>query len=115
MTSSVKKITESQSQVEVKIRTGSRSSNSKALWNTSLGGVFIGMTDPLAFGADVQLEFSLPSEPRTIRCEGFVISSTKSSPEASPGESGIAIRLTSIGIAEMRHLARCVGRELGER
>jgi hypothetical protein len=72
------------------------------------------MEEPLAFGAEMQLEFSLPREPRTIRCEGFVVWSTKSSPDRLPGRTGMAVRLTSIGIAEMRHIAACVGRALQE-
>jgi hypothetical protein len=108
--SSVKKADSHSLAVEVKIKRGSKTSTSSELWNTSLGGVFIGMKDPLAFGSDVQLEFSLPSDPRTIRCEGFVISTAHGD---SQGKNGINVRLTSIGIAEMRHLARCVGRDLG--
>jgi Tfp pilus assembly protein PilZ len=110
MSSSAKRI--DPPQVEAKIKTGTKSSVASGVWNTSLGGLFLEMKEPVAFGADVELELSLPEDPRTIRCGGFVIWSTKSSPEKAPHKSGVAVRLTNIGIAEMRHLARCVGRTL---
>lgn len=81
--------------------------------NISLGGVFIEMEDPVAFGSEVALEFSLSVAPRTIRCKGFVVWSTKTSPErAKSGQKGIGVRLMDIGIADMRTLAEFIEAEL---
>jgi len=99
--------------VAVVIRQGAGKKNaSDSVWNTSLGGVFVEMQTPLPFGAEMQLEFSLPKAPKTIRCEGFVVWSTKDSPEKARLKTGIGVRLVNIGIAEMRHLAASVGRSL---
>ena len=44
--------------VKLRLPDGGRASE-KDVWNTSLGGVFIGMRSPLAFGAEIGLEFDL--------------------------------------------------------
>ena len=82
--------------------------------NISLGGVFIDMPEPLAFGSELKLEFTLPSNPtpKQIACEGFVIWSTRTNPDKAGGLSGIGVRLEKIGIAEMRALAAGVGQDL---
>jgi uncharacterized protein (TIGR02266 family) len=80
--------------------------------NISLGGVFIEMQEPLAFGVEVVLEFSLPSPSRTIRCKGFVVWSTRSHPDRAPGKQGVGIRLTDIGIADMRVLNEFIASQL---
>ena len=99
--------------VSVVLRQGAgNKSESGSVWNTSLGGVFVEMSEPLPFGAEMQLEFSLPAAPKTIRCEGFVVWSTKDSPDRARAKKGIGVRLVNIGIAEMRHLAASVGRSL---
>lgn len=78
-----------------------------------MGGVFIEMESPLPFGSELSLEFSLPVAPRVIRCQGFVVWSTKSSPERSPdGMEGIGVRLMGIGITEMRVLNEYVAETL---
>jgi Tfp pilus assembly protein PilZ len=79
-------------------------STSDTIGNVSLGGVFIEMPQPLAFGAELGLEFTLPVAPRMIRCRGFVVWSSKTHPERCPGQSGIGVRLMDIGIPEMRIL-----------
>jgi len=85
----------------------------QGITNISLGGVFIEMKDPVAFGSEISLEFSLPVAPRTIRCKGFVVWSTKTSPErAKDGQKGIGVRLMDIGIADMRTLAEYIESEL---
>lgn len=92
---------------------GGRTTSSEIIHNISLGGVFIQMNDPLPFGTEVSLEFSLPVAPRTIRCKGFVVWSTKNSPErATMGGEGIGVRLMDIGITDMRILAEYVEGEL---
>ena len=89
----------------VKIRTADgRVSSSTTIRNISLGGVFVEMKEPLAFGVELDLEFSLPAAPRQIRCKGFVVWSSKTHPERCPGMSGIGVRLMDIGITEMRVL-----------
>jgi len=78
--------------------------------NISLGGVFVETIDPQPFGSDLDLEFSLPgAERRTIHCKGFVVWSTKSSPEKCPEMQGMGVRLTDIGVQEMRALAEFIG------
>lgn len=77
--------------------------------NISLGGVFIAMADPLAFGSELALEFQLPAAPKVVRCGGFVTWSTKTSPERMKENGpGIGVRLTDIGIADMRRLAQFI-------
>jgi hypothetical protein len=80
------------------------SSTSHTLGNVSLGGVFIEMPVPPPFGAELELEFTLPVAPRVIRCRGFVVWSSRTHPERCPGQSGIGVRLMEIGIPEMRIL-----------
>ena len=91
--------------MDVKVRSpdGKRASTD-SIRNISLGGVFIEMDDPLPFGTDVELEFTLPVNPRVIRCKGFVVWSTKETPERGGGTDGIGVRLMDIGVREMRLL-----------
>jgi len=92
-------------ELSVKLRLpDGRTSSSDTIGNVSLGGVFIAMPTPLAFGAELELEFTLPVAPRSIRCRGFVVWSSKTHPERCPGQSGIGVRLMDIGIPEMRIL-----------
>lgn len=81
------------------------------LTNISLGGVFIDMDEPLAFGTEVSLEFVLPVKAKTIQCRGLVVWTSKHS-EASEGKRGIGVRLMEIGIADMRVLADYIERSL---
>lgn len=98
--------------VKVRLPEGA-TTRSELIRNISLGGVFIQMEEPLAFGTEVALEFSLPGAPGTIRCKGFVVWSTRTSPErAVEGMSGVGVRLMDIGITEMRALADYVEAEL---
>ena len=80
--------------------------------NISLGGVFIEMENPIGFGDEVGLEFSLPGAPRTIRCKGFVVWSTKTQPDRGNGRQGIGLRLMDIGISDMRVLAGFIDQAL---
>ncbi|MBI3178294.1 MAG: PilZ domain-containing protein [Deltaproteobacteria bacterium] len=89
-----------------------RTINADEIANISLGGVFIEMREPLAFGTDVDLEFSLSAEVRTIRCKGFVVWSTVTSPERGGGRQGIGVRLMDIGVREMRILNEFIERRL---
>ena len=86
--------------------------DASSVWNISLGGLFIEMVDPLAFGEDLQLEFEIVGQSLPLVCTGFVVWSTKDSPEKGAGKHGIGIRLTEVGIAEMRTIASGVGQEL---
>ena len=97
--------------VKVKSPDGRRESSEK-IRNISLGGIFIEMKDPLAFGTDIDLEFSLPVNPRLINCKGFVVWSTKESPERGQGMKGIGVRLMDIGVQEMRTLNEFIEQEL---
>jgi hypothetical protein len=91
---------------------GGKSVKSTKVWNISLGGVFVQMSEPLAFGAEGDFEFSLGPGVGTVRCRGFVIWSTRESPEKGNGEQGVGVRLTDLGVAEMRSIADVVGRNL---
>ncbi len=84
-----------------------------AIWNTSLGGIFVEESAPMAFGVEVVCEFE-PQErgARAVRCRGFVVWTTRQFPARAPGKQGFAVRLTDIGIADMRILAEQVGRDL---
>ena len=82
--------------------------------NISLGGVFIAMEEPPAFGADLDLEFSIPTGDQNIRCKGFVVWSTKSNPEKAPGLQGMGVRLTDISVQEMRMLSEFIKTRLEE-
>lgn len=81
------------------------------LTNISLGGVFIDMEGPLAFGTEVSLEFVLPVAARTIQCRGLVVWTSKHA-AASEGKRGIGVRLMGINIADMRVLADYIERSL---
>jgi len=70
------------------------------------------MREPLPFGREVELEFVFARQDPNIRCGGYVVWSTKDSPDQAPGKKGVGIRLVGIGIAEMRRLAAGVGRDL---
>lgn len=91
-----------------------RVASSSTIRNISLGGVFIAMPEPLPFGAEVLLEFSLPVAPRLIRCRGFVVWSSKTHPEKANGREGVGVRLMDIGITEMRILHEFVSAQLNE-
>ncbi len=99
--------------LNVKIRLpDGRTTATERIRNISLGGVFIEMSDPLPFGAEFALEFSLPVAPRTIRCRGFVVWSSKTHPDRMPGSHGVGVRLMDIGIADMRVLNEFIAAEL---
>lgn len=108
-----KKKSTTQSSVVAKLALpdGSRVTTERVM-NISLGGIFVELEVPLAFGAQLGVEFSLPGDSRVIRCEGMVIWSTKTSPDKAPGRVGNGVRLASIGIEEMRRLAQSVGASL---
>jgi uncharacterized protein (TIGR02266 family) len=74
--------------------------------NISLGGIFVQLADPLAFGTDVDLEFRLPALAKSFRCKGVVIWSSRQSPEKAPdGVVGMGLRLRDISVRDMRELA----------
>lgn len=81
------------------------------LWNISLGGLFVEVDEVVGFGQEVELETSLP-QGHVLHCKGFVVWSTKEAPSKGGGRKGIGVRLSDIGIADMRLLAECVGRNL---
>lgn len=89
-----------------------KSVKASGVWNISLGGVFLGMLEPLAFGAEAAFEFALGPGNGTVRCKGFVIWSTKDTPEKGNGNKGIAVRLTDLALSEMRSISDVVGRDL---
>ena len=97
--------------VAVSLAKGGRT-QSKDVWNSSLGGVFVGLEPPLPFGTEVDLEFRFAREVPSIVCNGYVVWSTTSTPERAPGKSGVGIRLVGLGIAQMRELAGAIGRDL---
>ena len=86
--------------------------NVQALWNISLGGLFFEMNEPMAFGSEVTLEFNLPVDPRLVRCKGFVVWTTKTSPDKARGKTGVAVRLADIKMAEMRAIGQAIGQAL---
>ena len=97
--------------VKVK-RSDGRRLDAASVWNISLGGVFIEMAAPLSFGEDLQLEFELSGQSLPLVCRGFVVWSTRDSPDKGAGKQGIGVRLTEVGIAEMRTIAARVAQEL---
>lgn len=103
------------SRVEFRARLPSgQSVESRGLWNISLGGIFLEMSEPLPFGSDLLADISLPVAPRNLRCKGYVVWTTRTNPQKvkAKGISGAALRLTDIHIQEMRILAECIGRQL---
>jgi Tfp pilus assembly protein PilZ len=100
--------------VALKLRTpDGRRLEPGGIWNISLGGVFVEMREPLPFGEEVGVEFDLEGRTKPVQCSGFVVWSTRDTPAKAEGRSGMALRLTNLGIADMRAIAACVGRELG--
>jgi len=99
--------------IHVTMRAGSgRSLSTKEIRNISLGGIFLQTNELLAFGEQLSVELKLGRQHPTIRCKGFVIWSTKESPQRAPGMKGVAVRLTDLGVAEMRLIADTVGSSL---
>jgi uncharacterized protein (TIGR02266 family) len=91
------------------VRTGGKAAiKAGRIRNISLGGVFVEIPEPLPFGTDVDIEFSLPSGAGVLRCKGFVVWSTKDDPDKADGKQGIGVRLTDIGVQEMRDLAEFI-------
>ncbi len=79
--------------------------SSETIENISLGGIYMVISEELKFGTQVEIEFELPGA-GAIRCGGTVVW-TKA--EEIPGSQkrpkpGIGIRLTRLGISEMREL-----------
>jgi len=102
--------------LSVKIRLGDgRIHSSDLIHNISLGGIFIETPDAMPFGVEVALEFTLPVPPRAIRCRGFVVWSSRTHPDKCPGQQGVGIRLTDIGITEMRLLNDLAKQQPAER
>ena len=83
--------------------------------NISLGGVFV-ESEPLAFGTELQLSFKLPINAKTLDCSGYVVWSTKGVDESQKpqGMDGNGVRLTRIGVLEMKQLAQFVHGEIEE-
>ncbi len=97
--------------VTVNLRTeDGRARSSERLGNISLGGVFVEMQEPLAFGTDVRLEFNLPSSGKILRCRGCVVWSSRN---RATDQDGIGVRLIDIGISDMRILAEHIATEMG--
>lgn len=84
-----------------------RTVRAERMGNLSLGGVFIGMEDPPAFGTELSLEFRLSSESAVIRCRGFVAWSTRGKDEG-PESRGIGVRLMGLRIADMKAVSAYV-------
>jgi uncharacterized protein (TIGR02266 family) len=97
--------------VSISLTDGTRMVGEK-ISNISLGGVFIEMAEPLAFGSELELEFTLPDAPRSLRCHGFVVWTTRGQTNVGPGQEGIGVRLLGVGLREMRLLAEFVEKQL---
>jgi uncharacterized protein (TIGR02266 family) len=92
-----------QTRIEAKLKLpDGRIQTAAQIMNLSLGGLFIETAEPLGFGAEIDLEFSLPDT--VIRCRGLVVWSTKTAPQKAIGRTGIGVRLMKIGVSEMRKL-----------
>ena len=89
-----------------------RRETTEEICNISLGGVFIHMKDPFSFGTDIDLQFNLPQRSQVVKCKGFVVWSTKTSPERGDGRPGIGVRLMDIGVREMRLLNQFIEQEI---
>ncbi len=99
--------------VRVRLRRGDgQRAETRSVWNISLGGLFLELSEPLGFGEDLQLELELAGRSVPLVCRGFVVWSTRDSPDKGCGRIGAAVRLTDIGIAEMRAISTGVGQEL---
>lgn len=100
--------------VTIKVKGGAKGDLGR-IENISLGGVFVEMREPLPFGIDLDLEFSLSDAMGVIRCKGFVVWTTKGAAGATEdhgGKQGVGIRLTDIGVKEMRLLAGYIDSQL---
>jgi Tfp pilus assembly protein PilZ len=107
------KITPAKDSVRVKLkRSDGARLDASSVWNISLGGLFVELGEALAFGEDLSLEIVVAGQSAPLVCEGFVVWSTKDSPDKAGGLCGVAVRLTGLGIADMRNIAARVGQEL---
>ena len=101
------------SDASIKLRLpGGRRVEAVGIWNISLGGVFVELAEPLSFGEELHFEFALVGQAVPLHCKGFVVWSTKDSPDKARGKKGAGVRLTDLGIAEMRAIAGSVGQKL---
>ncbi|MEK7704966.1 MAG: PilZ domain-containing protein [Myxococcota bacterium] len=108
MTSSHKRRTQTRAYAGISaqiIGPDGRRTSTERIANISLGGLFVEMDEPLPFGADVSIEFTLPVTPGLIRCKGFVVWSSKEQDTSSGRPPGIGVRLIDIGMREMRLVA----------
>lgn len=70
------------------------------LRNISLGGVFVEMDEPLAFGLEVALEFLLPRGRQPVRCKGLVVRR-----QVGGDAPGVGLKLLEIDPGDMRRVA----------
>jgi Tfp pilus assembly protein PilZ len=100
---------DTQLQLSMRLHDG-RTITSAEIRNISIGGVFVVSSELLAFGTEVELEFSLPTG--KIRCQGLVVWTTKTQAGPVPGQTGMGLRLMNIGVQEMRTVGAFVDQEL---
>lgn len=81
-----------------------------AVENISLGGVFVHLDPPLAFGAEIAIDFAIKNPAHQIRCGGCVVWARKGG--SADGPAGIGVRLTDISIADMRALEAYIAGEI---
>jgi Tfp pilus assembly protein PilZ len=104
--------------IETALRVSVKLANGEAvptgqIRNVSLGGIFIETANPPAFGADLEIAFDLPEgTPRTIRCRGFVVWTTKTDKRPTGGLAGMGVRLSDIGVQEMRALSAFIAKHI---
>jgi hypothetical protein len=97
--------------IEVRLRLPDGRTQSVAqILNMSLGGVFLEMDEPLGFGTELDLDFSVPGT--NLRCKGLVVWNTRTAPDRASGRTGMGVRLMSIGVADMRKLEGFVAARL---
>lgn len=78
------------------------------LRNVSLGGAFVETEDTVTPGSELSLEFSLPPGPRAVRCKVFVVWSSRTGAGSALPTQGVGVRLTDVGISELRALSQFV-------
>ena len=100
--------------IKINIRTrDGKQYDTLAVENISLGGVFIEMSEPLGFGVEVSIAFSIKQPQRQIRCTGHVVWTRKV--DTVEGAPGIGVRLADISIGDMRALEEYIDQTLIKR
>lgn len=90
--------------LEVKVSAAGREGiRTTKILNISLGGVFVATEESYPFGTELNLEFSLPGQPRVLKANGVVMWTSHPDPKHAD-VAGIGVRLKGLSVDDIRLL-----------